>query len=129
MIRKINKTLAELLFGILFWGVFWQGVGVWFVPDKVSCSAGLWAGILTAGFCAVHMYKSLNIALDFSEKDAQKYMMSRSMMRYGCIIVVLLLLIYTEAGNPLTCFLGIMGLKAAAYMQPLLHKVSEKRRR
>lgn len=129
MIKKINETLAELLFGILLWGVFWQAAGVWFVPDRLSCSIGLWFGVVTAGICAAHMYKSLDKALDFSEKDAQKYMMSRSMMRYGCIIIVLLVLIATEAGNPLCCFLGIMGLKAAAYLQPLLHKVLEKRRR
>lgn len=129
MIKKINETLAELLFGILLWGIFWQAAGVWFVQDKLSCSIGLWAGVLTAGLCAVHMYKSLDKALDFSEKDAQKYMMSRSMMRYGCIMIVLLAFALTEVGNPLSCFLGVMGLKAAAYLQPLLHKVLEKRRR
>ena len=129
MKKKINETLAELLIGILFWGVIWQAGGVWFVQDKAGCSLGLWAGILTAGVCAVHMYRSLDRALDLSEKDAQKYMMSRSMMRYGLIIVVLLVLMITEAGNPLCGFLGVMGLKTAAYLQPLLHKVMEKRRR
>ena len=129
MIKKINETLAELLLGILLWGIFWQAAGVWFVRDKWSCSISLWAGVLTAGLCAVHMYKSLDKALDFSEKDAQKYMMSRSMMRYGCIMIVLLAFALTEAGNPLSCFLGVMGLKTAAYLQPLLHKVLEKRRR
>lgn len=127
--RKINETLAELLTGILFWGIFWQLAGVWFVHDKVSCSVGLWCGVLTAGACAVHMYRSLDRAFDLAEKDAQKYVVSRSMMRYGFIILVLLLLIATGVGNPLCCFLGVMGLKAAAYLQPLLHKVLEKRRR
>ena len=129
MIKRINETLAELLLGILVWGVFWQAAGVWFVPDKLSCSIGLWTGIVTAEICAAHMYKSLDKALDFSEKNAQKYMMSRSMMRYGLIMVILLILMVTEAGNPLCCFLGVMGLKAAAYLQPLLHKAMKKRRR
>lgn len=129
MKRKINETLAELMIGIFLWGVFWQAAGVWFVPDKVSCSIGLWSGVLTAELCALHMYRSLDRALEFSEKDAQKYMMSRSMMRYGLIIVVLLLLMITEAGNPLCAFLGVMGLKAAAYLQPLLHKAIKRRRR
>lgn len=128
MKRKINETLAELMIGIFLWGVFWQAAGVWFVPDKVSCSVGLWSGVLTAELCALHMYRSLDRALEFPEKDAQKYMMSRSMMRYGLIIVVLLLLMVTETGNPLCAFLGVMGLKAAAYLQPLLHKVMKRRR-
>ena len=75
------------------------------------------------------MYRSIDRALDFSEKDARKYMTSRSMMRYGLIIMVLLVLMITGAGNPLCCFLGVMGLKAAAYLQPPLHKVMKKRRR
>lgn len=129
MKRKINETLAELMIGIFLWGIFWQAAGVWFVPDKVSCSLGLWLGVLTAELCALHMYRSLDRALDLSEKDAQKYMTSRSMMRYGLIIAALLVLMITEAGNPLCCFLGVMGLKAAAYLQPLLHKVMKKRRR
>ena len=128
MKKKINRTLAELLLGIFLWGVIWQAAGVWFVPDKAACSLGLWLGGLTAGICAVHMYRSLDLALDLSEKDAQKYMMSRSMMRYGLIILVLLVLMITEVGNPLCCFLGVMGLKAAAYLQPLLHKALERRR-
>lgn len=123
MKRKVNETLAELLLGILFWGIFWQAAGVWFVPDKAGCSLGLWLGVLTAGICAAHIYRTLERALDFSEKDAQKYVMSRSMMRYGLIMAVLLAQMITEAGNPLSCFLGVMGLKAAAYMQPFMHKV------
>lgn len=129
MKRKINETLAELLAGIFLWGIFWQIAGVWFVTEKASCSLGLWLGVLTAEICAVHMYKSLDKALDFPEKDAQKYTVSRSMMRYGFIAVVLLVLAVTEAGNPLCCFLGIMGLKAAAYLQPFFHKIVTKRRR
>ncbi len=130
MKKKINETLFELLLGIFIWGAIWQAAGVWFVPDtdKMACSIGLWIGVLTAEICAAHMYRSLDRALDLSEKDAQKYMMSRSMMRYGLIIIVLLVLMVTEAGNPLTGFLGVMGLKAAAYLQPLLHKLLERRR-
>lgn len=126
--NKMNETLRELLIGILLWGIVWQAAGVWFVPDKAACSLGLWLGVVTAEICAVHMYRSLDRALDLSEKDAQKYMMSRSMMRYGLIIVVLLILMVTGIGNPLTGFLGVMGLKAAAYLQPLLHKLMERRR-
>lgn len=129
MKRKINETLAELLAGIFLWGLFWQVAGIWFVAEKAACSLGLWSGVLVSGICAWHMYKSLDKALDFSEKDAQKYVVSRSMMRYGLISIVLLVMAVTEVGDPLCCFLGIMGLKAAAYLQPFMHKIMEKRRR
>lgn len=128
MKREINETLSELMFGNLLWGVFWQITGVWFVSDKVRCSIGLWVGTLMVMFCALHMYRAIDRALDFSEKDAQKYVMSRAMMRYGLIVVVFLLLEATKAGNVLCFALGLMGLKAGAYLQPLLHKVMKRRR-
>ena len=123
MWKRVNDTLFELMCGIFLWGAFWQAAGVWFVPDKAKCSLGLWIGALTAEFCVVHMYRALDRALDFMEKDAQKYVMSRSLMRYGLIMAVFLVLEATGAGNVLCFALGLMGLKAAAYLQPLLHKV------
>ena len=128
MWRKVNDTLSELMCGIFLWGALWQAAGVWFVPDKAGCSFGLWVGVLTAEFGVVHMYRALDRALDFSEKDAQKYVMSRSIMRYGLIIAVFLVLEATGAGNVLCFALGLMGLKAAAYLQPLLHRVIRKKR-
>lgn len=124
--NKINETLLELLLGIIAWGVFWQAAGVWFVSDRLGCSLGLWIGVLTACLSAAHMYRTLDCALDLPEKDAQKYMVARNMLRYGLIAVVLAILMITEAANPLCCFLGVIGLKAAAYMQPFVHKISGK---
>lgn len=119
---KINETLVELILGIFVWGIFWQAAGVWFVEDKPGCSIGLWIGILTAALCAVHMYRSLDRALDLPEKDAQKYMTTRNLFRYGFIVIILGILMITKAANPLCAFLGVISLKAAAYMQPLTHK-------
>lgn len=126
MKTKINETLLELLLGIAAWGIFWQAAGVWFVPDKVYSSLGLWLGIITAQAGAVHMYKSLDSALDLSEKDAQKYMVSRNLFRYGLAALILVILMITKIADPLCCFLGVIGLKAAAYMEPFTHKLLKK---
>jgi len=119
---KINETLSELIMGIVLWGVIWQIAGIWFVTDKAGCSIGLWIGIVLAVIYAAHMYRSLDRALDLPEKDAQKYMVSRNILRYGMVVLILGILMITEAANPLCAFLGLIGIKAAAYMQPFTHK-------
>lgn len=124
--RKIDKTLLELMIGILAWGVFWQIAGVWFVEDKLLSSIGLWIGVILALLAAVHMYWALNKALSLDEKGAQKVVMSHSLIRYGVIVLVLAVLGVTQLINPLITFLGVMGLKAAAYMQPFIHRFISK---
>ncbi len=123
---KINETLRELMAGILVWGIFWQAAGFPFVKDRMGCSLGLWIGVLMAGLYAAHMYLSLDKALDFDEKGAQKYIMSRNILRYGFVVIIMGILMITDFANPLCAFLGLIGLKAAAYMQPFMHKVFDK---
>lgn len=125
---KINETLKELLFGILTFGVLCQAIGIWFVKDKAGYSLGLWIGIGLALLAAVHMWWALDRGLDLGA-DATGYMVKQNMVRYGVLIVAYGVLCVTEIGNPLAAFLGIMGLKAGAYLQPLTHKLWNKRRR
>ena len=126
---KIDTTLKELLIGILAAGVLFQLTIVWFVRSKSSYSAGLWIGVLLAAFLAWHMWKTIDEALDWGEAGAQKLMRKQSLIRYIVIIVVLAVLMCTEAANPLAAFLGVMTLKVAAYLQPVTHKAISKLRR
>lgn len=126
---KINETVEELLIGILFSGAVFQASFVWLAKDKVSYSIGLWIGVLTAAFLAWHIWKSLDAALVQEEGTAQKLMRTKALLRYGLVIGVLGVLMCTRAANPLAAFLGIMTLKAGAYLQPLTHKIKLKLRR
>ena len=45
MLKRINDALPGLVFGIVFYGIVVQLIGVWFVTDKISYSIGLWYGI------------------------------------------------------------------------------------
>lgn len=122
-IRKLNEALPELIVGIIIWGIICQLGGVWFVQDKLGCSIGLWIGIITAIGMAIHMAWSLNTALDFDEKSATNIMTKNNLLRYGAVLVVEGVVILTGVINPLTAFLGIMGLKVAAYLTPITHKL------
>lgn len=126
---KISETLLELLVGIAAAGILFQVTLVWFVKDRFSYSVGLWIGILLAVFLAWHMWKGIDSALELGEAGAQKTMRTQSLIRYAVVILVLGVLMCTEAANPLSAFLGVMTLKVAAYLQPVTHKAISKLRR
>lgn len=124
LITRMNRTLFELETGICIFGLVCQ-IFVVFAADKTWYSIGLWIGLLTAAFSAYHMWRSLNIGLDLGEKSAVGYLSRQNIIRYVVIAAVLIGTAVTKTGNPLTAFLGVMGLKAAAYMQPFTKKISK----
>lgn len=123
-ILKMNRTLFELETGILIFGIFCQ---LCLLPfgQRAYLSAGLWVGILTAAFAAFHMWRGLDRGLDLGEKEAVTYFSRQNIIRYLVIVLVLILATVSGVANPLTAFLGIMGLKVSAYMQPFTKKISK----
>ena len=120
---KNNETLLEMWIGCFLFGVLCQVSIVWFVKDKAGYSIGLWLGILAAALTVLHLSISLDRALDLGEGGAKKHMVIQNLVRYFVLIFFLVLLMITDFANPLAAFLGLMGVKAGAYMQPFFHKV------
>ena len=120
-IKKINETLLELMIGIILFALLCQVSLVWIVDRKIWYSLGLWIGAVMAVCGAIHMYRGLDMALDCGS-EAGKILQKKSLQRYAAFVVCLGLLMVTEAANPLSAFLGLMGLKVAAYIQPFTHK-------
>lgn len=132
MIKRINETLLELLMGILLFGIVSQVIGMWFVKSIFAYTTGLWIGILLAMLAAIHMWWSLDRNLTINadnEKGAVAYSTRSNLIRYFVIIIVFLVLCLTDFAYPLAAFLGIMGLKIGAYLQPLMKKIYDKNRR
>ncbi|MBE5882001.1 MAG: hypothetical protein E7289_06835 [Lachnospiraceae bacterium] len=121
-LTQLSDVLPELWVGILLYGVLCEIVGLIFVEDWLFYSIGLIAGIVCALFMATHMAWSLNQAMELAEGDAVKKMQVHNIVRYLIVVVVFFLLLFTKLGNPLIAFLGVMGLKVAAYLQPVTHK-------
>lgn len=122
-LNGLSDVLPDLLIGILLYGVVCEAVGLIFVKDRLFYSIGLLIGILCAMGMAVHMAWSLNMALDLGESGAVKKMQLHNLLRYGIVVVVIFVLWLSGIGNPVVAFLGIMGLKVAAYLQPFTHKL------
>lgn len=124
--QKTDKTVRELFLGCLVWGTAGELVLCLFFRERLSYhSLGLWAGILMALAAAYHMWWALDMALE-PGMPAQKLIAKHSMIRYAVIIILFAVIMLTDVMNPLTAFFGIMGLKAAAYMQPFIHTAGDK---
>lgn len=125
-LKGFNRTLLEMYAGILFWGIACQAVGALVVKNQWVYARSLWFGILLALVSTLHMYRSLDKALDFDEKSATKLIYRSYLIRYIAVAVILFLTMITEVMNPLVVFLAYMGLKVTAYLQPITHKLSNK---
>ncbi len=124
-VKQINRALLELWIGILFVGLLCQFIGMWFADSKVLYSIALWMGIVLALVTVVHMYRTLDRALDLGA-GAQKAVMTANLIRYGCIVIVFVIVLLTDVLNPLITFMGLMSVKVAAYLQPFTHKICNK---
>lgn len=126
MLKKINRTLLEMQLGLVVWGLGCQAVGAIFVQNQARYAVSLWFGIALAAISAGHMYHTLDRALDFDEKQANKMIFQGYLVRYASFIIILFLFMVTDSLNPLVIFLAYMGLKVAAFLQPFTHKLCNK---
>lgn len=127
MLKRINDVLPELILEIFLYGLLVQLTGVWFVENKLLYSTGLWIGIAAAMGMAIHMAVVILDTMDLAiEKQAKVRTTVFSMLRYLVVVLLFIVVSYFRLGNVLTMFIGIMGLKAAAYFQPFMHKLLTK---
>lgn len=130
MLKRINDVLPELVAGILGYGLIVQLLGVWFVEDRLRYSTGLWIGIAIAVAMAIQMalviLDTVNLAV---QKKARARTALFALLRYVVVVALFVVVIYFRLGNVITMFLGMMGLKVAAYLQPFVHKLILKYRK
>lgn len=124
-LRAKNRTLLEMYAGLLFWGIVCQLVGMIFVEKQWIYTAGIWFGIALSAVSILHMYRTLDRALDLGE-EASKMIFRGYMIRYVALILILGIIMVTGVINPLVVFLAYMGLKVTALIQPITHKLFNK---
>ncbi len=120
-LEKIDETVRELWLGILLWGCVCGLVLVWFVERRLRMAFGIFLGCVAACAGVYHMRVSIERALLLGD-GARKYMTGRSWMRYGAFLLLFAVIALTDVASPLAAFLGLMGMKVSAYMQPAVHK-------
>ena len=129
MLKRINDALPGLVLGILVYGVVVELSGVWFVADKLRFTSGLAIGIALACGIAINMAMVLKDAADmYGETKAQARMIARSGLRYIIVAVVFFVIAKWNIGNYIAAFLGVLGLKVSAYLQPVAYLLVPKLR-
>ena len=125
MKKKIDATLLDLCLGIVLYGIVCQIV-ILILSAKPEYSIGLWIGIVLGVMGSIHMWWAIDRSLDMVSQDAAKSVTTQSIVRYLLLVVAMFILASSGFANPLTAFLGYMGMKAGAYMQPFVHKISSR---
>lgn len=123
--KKIDTTLFELCLGIFVYGIVCQAVLLIF-SRRADYSIGLWVGVILGIAGSIHMWWSLNRGLDMGEKGAVKTVTAQSLIRYFVLMGAMTLCAFSGAADPIFVFLGYMGMKVSAYMQPFIHRISSK---
>lgn len=127
--NKINETLLGLLIAIVAFSVIAQLGGMFFVDSMLRYTLGLWIGTALALASAWHMWWSLDRNLTINadnEGAARAFAIKHSMIRYAVILIVFVAVCVTDFAYPLAAFLGIMGLKVGAYLQPVINRLLHK---
>lgn len=124
--KKLNPTLVELWTGSVFFTILALLVGIWFVQNKLAYALGLLVGTIVTMYLAWHMARSIERMLEKAEQgvDGSAGMRMSSLLRYGLVVLILIASAFvSEWVNPIGVFIGILGLKVAAYLQPFTHKI------
>ena len=72
------------------------------------------------------MWWTIDRSLDMASRDASKTVGTQYLLRYFLLAAIMALLAVSGFADPLFAFLGYMGMKASAYMQPFTRKISSK---
>ena len=124
MLRRLNDVLPELVLGIVIYGIIVEIAGVWFVADKLRYSTGLLIGISLAIGMAINIAVVIRDAVEiYGEDGAKNRVIVKSILRYLIVVVVFFVMMKFNLGNLFTAFIGVLGLKVSAYLQPFTHKV------
>lgn len=127
MLKRLNDALPELVLGIFLYGIIIELAGVWFVEDKLHYSTGLLIGIALAVGMAVNMAVVLRDAVElYGGEHAQAKIIAKSIFRYAVVVIVFFVMMKFELGNLFTAFIGVLGLKVSAYLQPFTHRFVQK---
>lgn len=131
-LKHKNRTLLEVYTGVLVLAAVaavvglllpYQSGGTAWKVQRGDFEAAVWMAAVLTMLSYLHMYRSLDRALDFDEGNAQKLIFRGYLTRYVAIAVILILVAVTGFVDPLILCLGyLIFMKVAAYIQPYTHK-------
>ena len=131
--REEKQTLLDLYVGIVGLSLILAVAGACIVENKLPFILGLYGGIVAVVLVS-HMYQGLWKLLAYNEDGARKQAQKQVGIRMWIMLAAVAVAMYFgEYFHLAGVVLGILTLKASAYMQPFVHrritsKFYEKRR-
>lgn len=129
--RKSKQLILEMSVGIVLYNLV-LGILAWVLLPKTSYPVlpvikGLFAGALGAILMLVHMAVMTERVLESqNENYANRTTVIHGIIRKVVFVVALLACWRWFQIDLLAAVIGAMGMKAGAYLQPLVHKVSNR---
>ena len=125
--EKVTKNLIiEVLVGIVVFTVAVMLAALFLYPQP-SVFAGLLLGMLLALSAFLSMALVLVNAMKSSDpKIVQRNSIIGTSVRYLLLIAILVIVIvyFQSQINPVALVIGVFGLKAGAFLQPVIHKIA-----
>lgn len=126
-IDRADLTYIELVIAVVFIGVIGL-ILLLLLPESViqsrlSIVIGWIIGIGAAIFMATHLYNNVSDIILMQEKDANDVLRHNMIIRYGIIFVIMAIIYLTKVINPVAYVVGVIMLKPAVYIQPLVDKI------
>lgn len=124
MDQKVKRTIFEMLLGVGIYTVILEAAGLLLTRGpKAPVVLGTLLGAVLAAAMTMHMGNTLDISMDMGEEGAKRKIVVSYLIRWILAVVVFVVAYFSGFFNMLAVFFGLLGLKAGAYLQPLIHKV------
>lgn len=131
MIPNDKSMIKEMVGIIIVFGLIMAVFEVIFAKRTAYSLFGLVIGCILAVYMLLYMNIILGRCMDagngYEAKAIEKYVVKHSVIRYLSIVLVFGAVCITNIADPIACFIGVIGLKIAAYIQPVIHKLRLKK--
>lgn len=126
--KSTKRLLLEMSVGVILYNLLLGGAAVVFLPKVpypvIPVEKGLFVGAVGAILMLVHMAVMMEQALDSRNADyASRSTVIQSTLRKFVFLAAVIVCWRVFEADCLASVIGAMGMKAGAYLQPLIHKV------
>lgn len=127
--KSTKRLLAEISAGVIFYNLILVVLAFVLLPKLsypvIPVALGLIVGAAGAICMLIHIAVMTERVLESgSENYANKFTVAQSILRKLTFVAVLLICWKLLKINLLAAVIGAMGMKAGAYLQPLVHRIS-----
>lgn len=127
--KETKNLMLEVSAGIVFFTAAAMVVAFFMYSDRT-----VFAGLLLGMIIAMVMFLSMALVLERSmktedPKTVQKRSVISAVIRYLLLIVILVTVMirFSNWFHPVAVVIGVLGLKAGAFLQPAIHKIVVRR--